>query len=124
MLAALSNDPAKSSSPPALEIHSDIRLKGQLSTLRDIILTGHFDGDLRTQGRLTVPSGGSAAGTIEAGALSLEPGNAVEARVKIVTVVEPIPARKQASVPARKEAPLSWPSRLKKLTDLALGRSG
>lgn len=120
----MSNEPATSSSPAALQIHPDLRLKGQLSTTRDVILTGHFDGDLRTQGRLVVPSGGSAVGTIEAGALSLEPGNSVEARVKVVTVIEPMPSKKQASTPARPEAPVSWNSRLKKLKDLALGRSG
>ena len=124
-LAVLSNEPATSPSLAALQIHPDLRLKGQLSTTRDVILTGHFDGDLRTKGRLSVPAGGSAVGTIEAGALSLEPGNAVEARVKVVTVIEPVPQKKPAATPLRQEAPVSrWSSRLKKLKDLALGRSG
>ncbi len=125
MLGALSNEAAITPSPDALEIHSGLHLKGELSLVRDVVLTGRFEGDLRTLGCLTVPAGGAAIGTIEAGALVLEPGHNVEARVKVVAPVAPFaPKKQQASVPAKTEVPAKWPSRLKKLKDLALGRSG
>ena len=38
---------------------------------------------MQTLGRLTVASGGAITGSIDAGALVLEPGNLVEARVKV-----------------------------------------
>jgi cytoskeletal protein CcmA (bactofilin family) len=103
-----------------LEIHSGISLKGQLSMVRDVILTGRFEGDLQTLGCLTVTSGGAVIGTIEASSLVLEPGNLVEARVKVA-----IPAKiKAAPVSARKNAASAkWPLSLKKLKDLALGRT-
>src|SRR5271156_4335653 len=69
--------------PPVLEIHSGIVLKGQLSMVKDVVLTGKFEGELQTFGRLTVAYGGVVTGTIDAGALVLEPGNLVEARVKV-----------------------------------------
>jgi len=69
--------------PAVLEIHSGIVLKGRLSMVKDVVLTGRFDGDLETLGCLTVAAGGKAVGTIDAGALILEPGNLVEARVKV-----------------------------------------
>ena len=71
------------STPSALEIHPGITLKGSLSAVKDVVLTGKFEGDLQTLGRLTVASGGTAKGTIDAGSLVLEPGNLVEARIKI-----------------------------------------
>jgi hypothetical protein len=100
-----------------LEIHADLILKGELSMDKDVILTGKFEGQLRTLGRLTVSSGGRAVGTIEAGALVLEPGNLVEAKVKIAPPVLPKPRE----VP-RKSIGDKWPS-LKKLKELALGRA-
>ena len=100
-----------------LEIHSGIVLKGQLSMVKDVILTGKFEGDLKTLGRLTVSTGGEMIGTIEAGALVLEPGNQVEARVKITS-----PGTTEPSGEARKRSgPSRWPLSLKKLKDLALG---
>jgi hypothetical protein len=68
---------------PVLEIHSGIVLKGQLSMVKDLVLTGKFEGELQTFGCLTVAPGGVVTGTIDAGALVLEPGNLVEARVKV-----------------------------------------
>ena len=65
------------------EIHPGIAMKGQLSMAKDIVLTGKFEGDLQTLGCLTVAAGGVVIGSIEAGALVLEPGNLVEARVKV-----------------------------------------
>ena len=125
MLGALSNEAAIIPSPDALEIHSNLQLKGELSMVRDVVITGRFEGDLHTQGCLTVPAGGVAIGTIEAGSLVLEPGNNVEARVKIVAPVAPSsPKKQQANVPAKTEGPAKWPSRWKKLTAMALGRSG
>ena len=105
---------------PTLEIHSGIVLKGELSMVKDVVLTGRFEGDLRTLGRLTVSAGGTAVGSIEAGALVLEPGNKVEARVKVVTVVAP---QKTLLSSAKQAADGKWPLSLKKLKDLALGRT-
>ncbi len=48
-------------------------MKGQLSMTKDIVLTGKFEGDLQTLGCLTVADGGVVTGSIEAGALILEP---------------------------------------------------
>ena len=105
------------SSPDAIEIHSGIVLKGELSMERDVILTGRFEGDLRTLGRLTVSPGGTAIGTIEAGALVLEPGNLVEARVKVVHSGD----AKSLGPPTKKSSTAKWPFGLKKL--FALGRT-
>lgn len=69
--------------PTTLEIHPGITLKGSLSAVKDVVLTGRFEGDLQTLGCLTVTSGGAATGTINAGSLVLEPGNLVEARIQI-----------------------------------------
>ena len=74
---------ASAPTPPPLEIHPGIVLKGQLSLVKDVVLTGKFEGDLQTLGRLTVAPGGAITGSIDAGALVLEPGNLVEARVKV-----------------------------------------
>ena len=60
--------------------------------VKDIVLTGKFEGDLQTLGCLTVASGGVVTGSIDAGALVLEPGNLVEARVKVGAAA---PARRQ-----------------------------
>src|SRR5277367_429895 len=79
-------------SPPVLEIHSGIVLKGRLSMVKDVVLTGQFDGDLETLGCLTFAAGGVAKGTIDAGALILEPGNLVEARVKVGPKQKPKPS--------------------------------
>jgi hypothetical protein len=110
----------------ALEIHSDLVMKGELSMAKDVILTGKFEGQLTTDGCLTVSPGGVAVGTIEAGALVLQPGNLVEARVKIA----PPRQRQPAGKPPRGEKPglrpppptgAKWPS-LRKLKEFALGR--
>jgi hypothetical protein len=112
-------DVTMSSNKPGLEIHSGITLKGQLSMVKDIVLTGRFEGDLQTLGQLTVSSGGTAVGTIEAGALVLEPGNQVEARVKVNS-----PGAPQPNSGLQKNAPPGkWPLSLKKLTQMALGRA-
>jgi hypothetical protein len=75
--------PMPDSPQPAFEIHTGITLKGQLSMVNDIVLTGKFEGDLQTLGCLIVASGGVMTGTIEAGSLVLKEGNVVEARVKV-----------------------------------------
>jgi hypothetical protein len=102
---------------PTLEIHSGISLKGQLSMVKDIVLTGKFEGDLQTLGCLTVASGGVVTGTIDAGALVLEPGNLVEARVKVGAP----PPRPPPPQEPRKVAPSGW-SGFQKLKEMALGR--
>jgi hypothetical protein len=100
------------------EIHPGIILKGQLSMAKDIVLTGKFEGDLQTLGCLTVAAGGVVIGSIEAGALVLEPGNLVEARVKVDA-----PTQKKIFEEARKIVGGSkWPGALQKLKELALGR--
>ena len=107
----------KHSKESILEIHSGIILKGQLSMDGDIVLTGKFEGDLKTLGRVTVTPGGIAVGSIEAGALVLEPGNLVEARVKVSTAgTKASPENYGPGNSAR------WPLSLKRLTEMALGR--
>ncbi|MCE0496560.1 MAG: polymer-forming cytoskeletal protein [Methylacidiphilales bacterium] len=101
---------------PVIEIHPSIMLKGQLSMARDVILTGRFEGDLQTRGRLTVAAGGVAIGTIEAGALQLEPGNQVQAKVTVGQPQQP----KMLNV-VKKIGSGKWPSRLRKLKEFALG---
>ncbi len=104
--------------PPVLEIHSGIVLKGQLSMENDVVLTGKFEGELQTLGRLTVASGGAITGSIDAGALVLEPGNLVEARVK----VGPQPkASGWVSDGIKKAAGSVWMVRFQKLKEFALG---
>lgn len=109
------------SQPNVIEIHSGIVLKGQLSMARDVVLTGKFEGDLHTLGCLTVAPGGAATGSISAGALILEPGNMVQARVKVR------PPQKAAVVRALEEKPKPAAGGLlsggfRKLKELALGR--
>jgi cytoskeletal protein CcmA (bactofilin family) len=101
---------------PVIEIHPGIMLKGQLAMTRDVVLTGRFEGDLQTRGRLTVAAGGVAIGTIEASALQLEAGNQVQAKVKIGEPEQP----KVLDV-VRKIGAGKWPSRLRKLKEFALG---
>jgi hypothetical protein len=104
---------------PKLEIHSDLVMKGELSMVQDVILTGKFEGRLQTEGCLTVSPGGVATGTIEAGSLILQPGNLVEARVKIAP---PKPSAKAARDTSKKTSGAKWPS-LRKLKEFALGRA-
>jgi hypothetical protein len=104
---------------PKLEIHSDLVMKGELSMVQDVILTGKFEGRLQTEGCLTVSPGGVATGMIEAGSLVLQPGNLVEARVKIAP---PKPLSKTARDSSKKASGVKWPS-LRKLKEFALGRA-
>lgn len=104
---------------PILEIHSGIVLKGHLSMEKDVVLTGKFEGELQTYGCLTVASGGVITGTIDAGALVLEPGNLVEARVK---VGPPPKLATRKPVEPRNEAKTSWSGRFQKLKEFAFGR--
>jgi hypothetical protein len=110
----------------ALEIHSDLVMKGELSMVKDVILTGKFEGQLTTDGCLTVSPGGVATGTIEAGALVLQPGNLVEARVRIAPPKPPAAAGKPPRSDKAEAKPgaasgAKWPS-LRKLKEFALGR--
>ena len=100
------------------ELHPGITMKGQLSMAKDIVLTGKFEGDLQTFGCLTVAAGGIVRGSIHAGALVLEPGNEVEAKI----VVGAQPAKKKAAEEVRKASNEKWSGRLQKLKEIALGR--
>ena len=87
--------------------------------VKDIVLTGKFEGDLQTLGCLTVASGGVVTGSIDAGALVLEPGNRVEARVR----VGPAPRLgARASEEIQKAVGSLWTGRFQKLKEFALGR--
>jgi cytoskeletal protein CcmA (bactofilin family) len=105
---------------PVLEIHSGIVLKGRLSMVKDVVLTGKFEGDLQTFGCLTVASGGMVTGTIDAGALVLEQGNLVEARVK----VGPPPKLSVKIYEETKKKAVGgfWSGRFQKLKEMAFGR--
>jgi hypothetical protein len=100
------------------ELHPGISMKGQLSMAKDIVLTGTFEGELQTLGCLTVAAGGVVTGSIEAGALILEPGNQVEAKIKVGTQ----PTKKKVAEEMRKASGDKWSGRLKKLKEIALGR--
>jgi hypothetical protein len=104
---------------PVFEIHSGIVLKGRLSMVKDIVLTGKFEGDLQTLGCLTVASGGVVRGSIDAGALVLEPGNQVEARVRVGTA--PRPHVTTVSEEIKKAVGSRWTGRFQKLKEFALG---
>ena len=111
--------PMSDSHQPAFEIHSGLTLKGQLSMVKDIVLTGKFEGDLQTLGSLTVASGGIMVGTIDAGGLVLKEGNLVEARVRVG------PPPKVAIPNADSGMPMfsSWKRGFQKLKELAMGRA-
>ena len=104
---------------PVLEIHPGIMLKGRLSMVKDVVLTGKFEGELETLGCLTVASGGEVTGSIDAGALVLEPGNRVEARVKIAP---PSPASLKARDEGKKSSESRWAAGFRRLKEFALGR--
>ena len=106
--------------PTPLEIHPGISLKGQLSMEKDVVLTGKFEGDLQTLGCLTVAPGGAITGSIDAGALVLEPGNLVEARVKVGP--PPKSSRKGALASGQAAAESFWSTGLQKLKAFAFGR--
>jgi predicted acyltransferase (DUF342 family) len=106
------------STKAVFELHPGIVLKGQLSMANDIVLTGKFEGDLQTLGCLTVAAGGIVTGSIEAGALVLEPGNQVEARIKVGAQ----PRRKAVEEIRRASGETNWSGRFKKLKEIALGR--
>src|SRR5476651_130565 len=93
------------------EIHPGIVMKGQLSMAKDIVLTGKFEGDLQTLGCLTVASGGVVIGSIDAGALVLEPGNLVEAKVRVGASSRP----RILEETAMKMVGSKWSGRLQKL---------
>jgi hypothetical protein len=106
--------------PPVLEIHSGIVLKGSLSMVKDVVLTGKFEGELQTLGCLTVAPGAVATGSINAGALVLEPGNLVEARIK---VGPPPKSSLRSSDEAKKKTTGGfWSGKFQKLKEFAFGR--
>ena len=105
---------------PAFEIHSGITLKGQLSMVKDIVLTGRFEGDLQTLGCLTVASGGTMVGSIDAGELVLKPGNLVDASVRVG-----LPPKPASYALADSGMPIfsGWKRGFQKLKELARGRA-
>jgi hypothetical protein len=105
---------------PVLEIHPGIVLKGRLSMVKDVILTGKFEGELQTFGCLTVAAGGAATGSIDAGALVLEPGNLVEARIKVGP--PPKSSLKASYETKKKTVGALWSARFQKLKEFAFGR--
>jgi len=105
---------------PVLEIHPGIMLKGHLSMVKDVVLTGKFEGELQTLGCLTVAPGGVATGSINAGALVLEPGNLVEARIKVSP--PPKATLKMYEDAQKKSAGGFWSGKIQKLKEFALGR--
>jgi cytoskeletal protein CcmA (bactofilin family) len=109
-------------SPPnhsVFEIHSGIVLKGRLSMEKDIVLTGKFEGDLQTLGCLTVAPSGVVTGSIDAGALVLEPGNKVEAKVRVGARLRPHVTTVTEEI--KKAVGTRWTGRFKKLKEFALG---
>jgi hypothetical protein len=120
MITVVSKPPMSDSQPLSLEIHSGLTLKGQLSMVKDVVLTGKFEGDLQTHGSLTVAEGGVLRGTIDAGGLILKPGNLVEARVRVGTQA---PLVDQTPVGSGK-AVSGWKRGFQKLKELAgMGRA-
>jgi len=120
MLMAVSKSPISDPQTPALEIHSGLTLKGQLSMVKDIILTGKFEGDLQTLGCLTVASGGKIVGSIDAGGLVLKPGNLVDARVRVGLPPKPEPrSLADSGMPIFS----GWKRGFQKLKELAMGRT-
>jgi len=87
--------------------------------VKDVVLTGKFEGNLKTLGCLTVAPGGVMVGTIDAGALVLEPGNLVEARVKVGP-----PSKSVLRAEEEKKHGMEgfWPGSFRKLKEFALGR--
>jgi hypothetical protein len=96
-------------------------LKGSLSMAKDILLTGKFEGELQTLGCLTVASGGVVTGSINAGALILEPGNLVEARVKVGPPSRPATTKPTGETKRPSESG-GWGGTFQKLKEFALGR--
>lgn len=87
--------------------------------VKDVVVTGKFEGELQTLGCLTVASGGEMTGSIDAGALVLEPGNRVAARVK---VAPPSAEALKAFHEVKKTTESRWAAGFRKLKEFALGR--
>jgi hypothetical protein len=104
----------------AFEIHAGITLKGQLSMVKDIVLTGKFEGDLQTQGLLIVAPGAVMVGSIDAGGLILRPGNLVEARVKVGATPMRAP---EPAAPAGQPPASGWKFSFQKLKEFAKGKA-
>ncbi len=88
--------------------------------VKDVVLTGKFEGDLQTLGSLTVAEGGVMLGTIDAGGLILKPGNLVEARVRVGTHARPA---EKAPADAGKPIFSGLKRGFQKLKELAMGRA-
>jgi len=86
--------------------------------VKDVVLTGKFEGDLKTLGCLTVSEGGALTGSVEAGALVLESGHQLTAKVRIT----PSPIPKAGESTQRAASSTSWSGHFQKLKKLAFGR--
>lgn len=120
MITEVSKPAMPDSHQPAFEIHPGITLKGQLSMVKDVLVTGKFEGDLQTLGCLTVAPGGVMLGSIDAGGLVLQPGNLVEARVRVGA---PPPSARRTPAEAAKPIFGGLKRGIQRLKELALGRS-
>jgi hypothetical protein len=88
--------------------------------VKDIVLTGKFEGDLQTLGCLTVAPGGRMVGSIDAGELILKPGNLVDASVRVG-----LPPKVAPHALADSAMPMfsGWKRGFQKLKELARGRA-
>jgi cytoskeletal protein CcmA (bactofilin family) len=88
--------------------------------VKDVVLTGRFEGDLQTSGCLTVAPGGVMVGTVHAGGLVLKPGNLLEARVTVSVAPKP---GSQGRTGGDGAILSGWKRGFQKLKELALGRA-
>ncbi len=86
--------------------------------VKDVVLTGKFEGDLKTLGCLTISEGGAMTGSVEAGALVLETGHELAAKVRITPSLIP----KAGESAQRTANATSWSGHFQKLKKLAFGR--
>ena len=77
----------------------------------------------RRYGRLTVASGGAITGSIDAGSLVLEPGNLVEARVKVGPPPKSAIEKSGRTRTAKETSGSFWTGGMRKLKDVFSVRS-
>jgi cytoskeletal protein CcmA (bactofilin family) len=110
------------SNSTVFELHPGLVMKGHLSMAKDIVLTGKFEGNLQPLGCLTVAPGGVVIGSIEAGALVLEPGYRVEGGVKVGAQPRTKLFEETTKPGGGKSGGGLWSGSFQKLKELALGR--
>jgi cytoskeletal protein CcmA (bactofilin family) len=72
-----------------------------LADVQDAVIAGRFDGKLVAKGRLTVKSTAHITGDIEYGALEIEAGSRIEARIAVCPAPAAPAAEKTAAVTAK-----------------------